>query len=161
MSFFISEDFITSQGRSLNPGNASKNRPIRHSVQVIFRRNGEIKAGLFRIGNSYVRTDPEDPDREERLVFHGSEQVDSHFYHAPVFLVGGGRILHLEEGCAGQLGTVAAVLIATFVHCAVVKRANLGWHHLHCPEGGAFDVAASGACFVIELAFIAFESAGA
>lgn len=90
-----------------------------------------------------------------------AEQGCAYPYHALMLLVGGGRIFHLEEGSAGQLGTVSAIFIATLVHRTVVEGAYLCWHHLYCPEGGAFDVTASGAGFVVELAFITFESAGA
>jgi hypothetical protein len=45
------------------------------------------------------------------------------------------------------------------VHCAVIERAYLCGHHLNCPEGGSHNVTAAGTGFVVELAFIAFESA--
>jgi len=77
-----------------------------------------------------------------------------------VFFVGESRILHLEEVGTGQLGTVATVVITSPVNGTVIERAHFTGHHLYCPEGSAFDVTASVACFVEELAFIALESAG-
>ncbi len=76
-----------------------------------------------------------------------------------MLLVGGGRVLHLKESGAGQLGALAAVGVATLVHRAVKERTYFGRHHLNSPEGGSFDVAAAGACFVEVLAFVASETA--
>ena len=78
-----------------------------------------------------------------------------------MLFIGGGRVFHLKEGGAGQFGAVSAVVISALVHRTVVQRTYFRRHHLNGPEGGAFDVAATGACFVVEFAFIAFESAGA
>jgi hypothetical protein len=77
-----------------------------------------------------------------------------------VFFVGESRILHLEEVGTGQLGTVATVVITSLINGTVIERAHFVGHHLHRPECGALDIVASVACFVEELAFIAFESAG-
>jgi hypothetical protein len=95
------------------------------------------------------------------LVCPCPEQVDPHCQHPLMFFVGDCRILHLQEGPARQLGTVATVFKAPLVYGAVVQRTYFGGHHFNGPECGAPDVATSGACFGIELAFITFESAGA
>ncbi len=93
-------------------------------------------------------------------VSPGLQQVNPYCYHPLMLLVRGGRVFHLQECSTRQPGTVAAVFVTTLVHGTVVQRANFRGHHFHCPEGGAPDMAAAGACFVVELAFIAFKSAG-
>jgi len=51
-------------------------------------------------------------------------------------------------------------VITPLVHGTVIERTNLRRYHINGPEGGAFDATASGTCFIEELAFITFESAG-
>ena len=47
------------------------------------------------------------------------------------------------------------------VNSTVVKGAYFCGHHLNCPEGCSLNITATGTGFVVELTFIAFESAGA
>jgi hypothetical protein len=91
----------------------------------------------------------------------GFQQINPYCYHLTVLLVRYGRVFHLQEGGAREICTSSAVFVTTLVYGAVVQRAYFRRHHFHGPEGGAFDIAAAGAGFVAELAFIAFESAGA
>jgi len=87
------------------------------------------------------------------------EQVNPDAYHTLVLLVGGGRVFHLKESCARKFIALAAIFITTLVNCAVIERAYFCGHHFYCPESGSLNVTAAGTGFVVELAFIAFESA--
>jgi len=60
------------------------------------------------------------PEILAKSVFRGPEQVDSHLKHPLVFLIGCGRVFHLKEGGAWQVGAVTTVAISTLVHRAII-----------------------------------------